>query len=130
MPSEHGKVEVPDPEAVDAVDRGDLFRVLYAGRRLDLREKRGAGVRGGELVENGAARVMVVRDAERHAALALRRVFHAVEDRARFLRVVHHRHHDAFGAHVHGAGDVVIFLRRHAHDGGQRRRFEIAKRRS
>ena len=48
--------------------------------------------------------------------------------RARLLGVADHRQHDALGAHVGGAGDVVIFLRRHAHDRRHAGRLEIADR--
>jgi hypothetical protein len=66
-----GEVEVPHPQAVDAVDGGDRVGVLHALRRLDLGEERGAVVGGGELVEDGAAGIEVMGDAQRHAARAL-----------------------------------------------------------
>ena len=122
----HRQVEMPDPQAIDAVDRRDGIGVLHALRGLDLAEQGGLLVGGGQLLRHRAAGVGIVRDAERHAALALRVILHAVEDRARFLGVADHRQHDAFGAHVAGARDVVIFLRRHAHDRRDAGRLEIA----
>ena len=121
-----GQVEMADPEAVDAVERGDRVGVLDAGPGLDLGEEGRARIGGGELVQHGAAPVEVVRHAQRHAALAVGHVFHAVEDVPRLLGVVDHRQHDAFGTHVGGAGDVMVLLRRHPADHRQPRGLEVA----
>jgi hypothetical protein len=69
-----------------------------------------------------------VRDPERDPALALGVIFHASQDRARFLGIADHRQHDALRAHVAGARDVVILLRRHADDRRDIRRLEITDR--
>ena len=76
----HRQVEMPDPQAVDAVDRRHRVGVLHALRRLDLAEQGRAPVGGSELVGDGAGPVAVVRDLQRHAALADRVVFHRVDD--------------------------------------------------
>ena len=125
-----GQVEMADPEAVDAVERGDRVGVLDAGPGLDLGEEGGARVGGGELLQDGTAPVEIVRHAQRHAALAVGHVLHAVQDGPRLLGVVDHRQHDALGPHVGGAGDVVVLLGRHAHDRRQPGGLEVAQRRS
>jgi hypothetical protein len=66
-------------------------------------------------------------DAKRHAALALGDVLHAVEDGTCLGHVVDHGQHDALGAHVGGAGDVVVFLGGHADDRGQAGGLEVAQ---
>ena len=68
-----------------------------------------------------------MRDAERHAAPAIRHVLQAVEDRARLLGRADHRQHDALGAHVGGARDVVVLPGRHAHDGREVGRLHVAQ---
>ena len=110
-----------DPQAIDAVDGRDRIGVLDPFRRLDLAEQRRALVGRGELVGDRARPVAVMRDLQRHAALALRVILHAIDDAAGLLGRADHRQHDAFGAHVAGAGDVVVVPRRHAHDGAAAR---------
>ena len=94
---------------------------------LDLGEQRRPAVGLGELVHGRPGQVAIVRDAERHAAPAERHVLHAVEDLAGFFGRADHRQHDALGAHVGGARDVMVFLRRHAHDRRQVGRLHVAQ---
>src|SRR5262249_22711729 len=42
--------------------------------------------------------------------------------------IADHRQHEAFSAHIHGAGDVMVFARGYTHDGGKVGRLEIAQR--
>ena len=69
MPSEDDQVEMPDPQAVDALDGGDGVDMLDPGGGLDEREQAGPLVCGGEpLMHRAGAAEIVVRDAERDAA--------------------------------------------------------------
>ena len=120
------EVEMADPQAVDAVDGGDRIGVLDAVGRLDLAEERRALVGRGELVGDRARPIAVVRHLERHAAHALGIVLHRIDDVPRFVGRADHRQHQALGAHVHGAGDVMVLLGRNADDDRQLRRLEIA----
>ena len=70
------QVEMPDPEAVDAVDGRHRLGVLDAFGGLDLAEQGRALVGGGELVRDRAGPVAVMSHLERDAALAGRVVFH------------------------------------------------------
>ena len=99
-PSETERSKWPDPEAIDARQRGDGVGVLDALRGLDLAEERAAPVGGDELVHDRAGAIAVVRDLQGDAAPAIRRVFHRVDDVAGFLRIADHRQHEALGAHV------------------------------
>ena len=45
---------------------------------------------------------------------------------AGFVHVADHRQHEALGAHVHGASDMMILLRRNAHDHRQIGSLEVA----
>ena len=100
----------------------------HALRRLDLAEEGGALVGGGELVGDRARPVAVVRDLQRHAALARRMVFHRIDD----VRAPRRRCRPSAASGPRrpcpGAGDVVIFLRGHADDRRQVGRLEVAER--
>ena len=121
------QVEMADPQAVDALDRGDRVGVLDARGGLDLGEQAGALVRAGEpVMDRARVAVVLMRDAERHAAAPGGRVFEVSDELARLGVGVDHRHHDGLRADVGGAGDVVIGLRGHAHDGRQLRRLAVA----
>ena len=85
-------------------------------------------VGGSEFVGNRARPVMVMRDLQRHAALAHRMIFHRIEDVADFIDIADHRQHEPFDAHVHGARDMVVILARHAHDRRKIGGLEIAQR--
>ena len=88
---------------------------------LDLAEEGGALIGGGELVGNGAGPVVVMRHLQ-----APRRAAHAGStscspgSRRASSAVVDHRQHDALGAHVAGARDVMVFLGRHRTIAGSR----------
>ena len=97
-------------------------------RRLDLAEERAAAVCGDELVHDSAGPIAIVRDLQGDAPPAIGRVLHRFEDVAGFVNVADHRQHQALGAHVHRASDVMIFLRRNAHDHRQIGSLEIADR--
>ena len=124
----HRKIEMADPQAVDAIDRGDGIGILGAFRRFDLAEQRGALVGGRELFRHRSRRGNC--HAPRCSAtprLPIGIILHAIDDRpCASSAVADHREHDALRAHVAGARDVVVFLRRHAHDGRQVGRLEIA----
>ena len=64
MPSEFGQVEVADPEDVDPVDGRDRVDVLDAPCRLDLGDEQHLVVGGFHLLDDVAAGVVVVGDAE------------------------------------------------------------------
>ena len=123
------QVEMPDPQAVDALDGGDGVDMLDPGGGLDEGEQAGPLVCGGEpLVHRAGAAEIVVGDAERDAAGAERRVFEVRDELACLGVGVDHRHHDGLGADVGRAGDVVVALRGHAHDRRQLRRLAVAHR--
>src|SRR5918996_564957 len=113
------EIEVPDPQAVDAIESRDRFGVLDALLGLDLGEQGGGAIRRRQLVQGRPGHVAVVGDRERDPAPALGVVLHAVENRPRLLLRADHRQHDALGAHVGGPGDVVVLLGWDAHDGRQ-----------
>ena len=69
----------------------------------------------GDLGDDIAALVVVVREAERRAAPARRRIARARDDVRGFVGRADHRHHDADRADVERARDEVIFAARHAH---------------
>ena len=122
------KVEMAHPQTIDPRQRGDGVGVVDTLGGLDLAEKRAAAIRGDELVDDGARPIAIVRDLQGDAAASVRRVFHRFEDVASFIDVADHGQHEALGAHVHRAGDVMIFLRRSSHDHRQIGRLEIADR--
>ena len=122
------QVEMADPQAIDAVDRRHLLGVLHAFGGFDLAEEGGAHIGGGEFVGDRARPVAVMGDLQGDAALARRVILHRVDDVANLVDIADHRQHQTLGAHIHGAGDVMVFARGHAHDRRQRRRLEIADR--
>ncbi len=61
--------------------------------------------------------------------MALSEIFGVRGDFPRFLGRAHHRQHQALGAHIEGARDMVIIARRHAHDGRQLGRLHVAQHR-
>jgi len=117
---------MPDPEHIDAVNRGDGIGVLGSFRRLDLAEQGSALIGARQFFRHGAAAVIVMRHAQGHAALAHGIIFHALDYRLGLLGVADHGDHDSFRPHVAGPRDMVVFLRRHAHDGRHVGGFEIA----
>ncbi len=120
------EVEMADPQAIHARQRGQHLGVLHALRGFDLAEEGGARIGRGEFFPDLAGAVAVVRHLQRHAALAVRRVFHSIQDLPRFGSGADHRQHDPLGAHVAGAGDVVVLLRGHTNDHCHVGRFEVA----
>ena len=120
------KVEMADPEAVDAGQRRDRVGVFHALRRLDLAEQSAALVGRRELLGDRARPIAVMRDLKGDAAATFGCVFHGVQNVTRFGNRADHRQHQAFRAHVHGPGNVVIFLRRRADDDWQVGRLKIA----
>src|SRR5271170_7017444 len=65
-------------------------------------------------------------DLQSDAAAAGGMIFHRMHDLPSFLRSAHHRQHESFGTHIHGASDVMVFFRRNPDDGWKLGRFEIA----
>ena len=80
------------------------------------------------LSTTGARAIAIVGDLKRDAAPSLGRVLHRVQDVASFVHVADHGQHEALGAHVHRAGDVMIVLRRNTYDRRQIGGLEIADR--
>ena len=62
------KIEMADPQAVDAIDGSDGIGVLDALRRLDLANEGGALVGGGRTSRPRAGPVVVMRDLQGNAA--------------------------------------------------------------
>ena len=117
-----GEVEVADPQHVDAVHRRDGVHVGDSLRGLDLGDDQLLLVGALHLLDDIAARVVVVRDAESSAAAAGGWVLHRLGDESRLLRALHHRHHQAHGSQVENSREKVVFRRRHAHHRHQVRR--------
>ena len=65
------EIEMPDPQAIDAWERGDGVCVFDAFRRLDLAKQRASTVGCGELVFDGPRPVTVMRDLQSDAAARL-----------------------------------------------------------
>ncbi len=122
------KVEMTHPQTIDSRQRGDGVGVVDTLGGLDLAEERAAAVRGDELVDDRARPIAIVRNLQGDAAASVGRVFHRLDDVAGFIHVANHRQHQPLGAHVHRAGDVMVFLRRGSHDHRQIGRLEIADR--
>src|SRR6185503_17758440 len=95
-----GEIEVPDPEAIDALHGRDRVRILGARGRLDLHEQAVARVQGLELLRHRPTRIVVVRQADADAAVAVGIVLDVADQLLGFARVVDQRYHDALGAHV------------------------------
>src|SRR5580704_7120488 len=72
------KVEMANPKAVDAGQRGDGVGVLDALACLDLAEERTAAIGGRELVLYRAGSVAIVSDLKSDAAAAFAGIFHRV----------------------------------------------------
>ena len=121
------QVEVADPEAVDAVDGGDGFGVAHALGGLDLGEEGGSGVLRGQFLAGRPLGVAVQRGAQDHAAVAARGVLHAPDDPLCLFGRRNHGQHHALGPGVAGAGDVLVVLGGHPHDGRQIGRLEEAE---
>ena len=82
---------------------------------LDLGDHHRSRVECGDLGDDVAACVVVVRESERGAAAALRRIARARDDVRSLLGGADHRHHHAHRADIKCAGDEMIFAARHAH---------------
>jgi hypothetical protein len=65
--------------------------------------------------------VVIVREAERGAPAAKRRITGARDDGRGFVGRPHHRHHHAERADIERAGDEVIFAARDAHHRDERK---------
>ena len=83
---------------------------------IDMERKEGGLAVGlAKLFRHRAGLEAVVGDLQGDAAVAGRRVLHAIEDIPRLLGRADHRHHNALGADVQRAGDVVVLARWNAH---------------
>ena len=112
---EVGKIEVAEPEDIDAVDRSDRFDVFEAGARLDHADDHGTLVDRLHLVDHVARLVVVVRESERCAAPPLGRIAREGHDALGLFGRINERHHDAERAGIERARGEVVFGR-HAHE--------------
>ncbi len=109
------QIQVPDPQSVDAVDRGDGVGVLGALPGFDQGEEHGASIRFGKLLGDRTARVAVMGDPERHSARTHGRILSALDDAFRFLAGTDHRQYQPFGTGVERARDILVGTPRRAH---------------
>ena len=121
------EVEMPDPDSVDPLDRGDLVDVLDSLKGLHQEKHSDPLVGGAHLGHRRTGRVAVVGNAERDTAVAQGRILRVGCDAGCVLHRAHHGRHDPLGTHVQGPGDVVVVAGRHAHDRRQRRRLHVTQ---
>jgi hypothetical protein len=101
---EIAEIEMAEPEAVDAVDGGDVLHRFEPALAFDLRDHEIAGVGVLHLRGRIAGFVIVVRETEGGAAPALHRIARRACDLARGFHAFDHRHHHALRPDIERAG--------------------------
>jgi hypothetical protein len=115
-------------EAIDSGHPCNCVRTLDAFGSFNLAKKRAAAIGGYELIYDRVWTIQILRDLQFDATSAVRRILHRVDDVIGFLGVANQRKHEALGAHVHGARDMVVLLQRNSRDFRRIRCLELADR--
>src|SRR5450755_2987136 len=76
----HRQVEMADPQAVDAIDSGNLVGIFGTFGSLDLAEQRCPLIGGRKLLLHRALPIGIMRNAQGNATSPIRIIFRAIDD--------------------------------------------------
>ena len=96
-----------DPQAVDAIDSGNLVGILDTFGGLDLAEQRRPRVGGRKLLGYRSLLIAIMGNAQGNAPSPIRIIFHGIDNGLCFCGGADHRDHDPFRSQVARPRDVV-----------------------